>query len=141
MSRTAVVAYSGGLDTSCILAWLKEDWYGFDEFGGNHGGEWGIVQQHFHSGFVAHACGRSDGFDGAFQAQPQHAGGDELILHGPHVVDGDLRVGTRRVDDDVLAFGVHHDDGEVVEVIAQPDGAGHHPPAQTCHADGRGGLG
>jgi argininosuccinate synthase len=31
MSRTAVVAYSGGLDTSCIVAWLKEDWYGFDE--------------------------------------------------------------------------------------------------------------
>ncbi len=31
MSRTAVVAYSGGLDTSCILAWLKEDPYGFDE--------------------------------------------------------------------------------------------------------------
>ena len=29
--RTAVVAYSGGLDTSCILARLKEDWYGFDE--------------------------------------------------------------------------------------------------------------
>jgi hypothetical protein len=25
------VAYSGGLDTSCILSWLKEDWYGFDE--------------------------------------------------------------------------------------------------------------
>jgi argininosuccinate synthase len=31
MSRTAVVAYSGGLDTSCILAWLKEDWYGYEE--------------------------------------------------------------------------------------------------------------
>src|SRR5262249_3716020 len=31
MSRIAVVAYSGGLDTSCILAWLKEEWYGFDE--------------------------------------------------------------------------------------------------------------
>ena len=31
MPRTAVVAYSGGLDTSCIVAWLKEDWYGFDE--------------------------------------------------------------------------------------------------------------
>ncbi len=31
MSRTAVVAYSGGLDTSCAIAWLKEDWYGFDE--------------------------------------------------------------------------------------------------------------
>ena len=60
---------------------------------------------------MAHLRRRSDGFDGAFQAQPQHAGGDELILHGPHVVDGDLRVGTRRVDDDVLAFGVHHDDG------------------------------
>jgi argininosuccinate synthase len=31
MAGTAVVAYSGGLDTSCILAWLKEDWYGFEE--------------------------------------------------------------------------------------------------------------
>ena len=31
MNRTAVVAYSGGLDTSCILAWLKEEPYGFDE--------------------------------------------------------------------------------------------------------------
>jgi argininosuccinate synthase len=31
VAGTAVVAYSGGLDTSCILAWLKEDWYGYDE--------------------------------------------------------------------------------------------------------------
>jgi argininosuccinate synthase len=31
MSKTAVVAYSGGLDTSCILAWLKEDRYSFEE--------------------------------------------------------------------------------------------------------------
>jgi argininosuccinate synthase len=30
MSQTAVLAYSGGLDTSCAIAWLKED-YGFDE--------------------------------------------------------------------------------------------------------------
>jgi argininosuccinate synthase len=30
MSRTAVIAYSGGLDTSCAIAWLKED-YAFDE--------------------------------------------------------------------------------------------------------------
>ncbi len=30
MSTTAVVAYSGGLDTTCIVAWLKEE-YGFDE--------------------------------------------------------------------------------------------------------------
>ncbi len=30
MSRTAVLAYSGGLDTSCAIAWLKED-YGFDD--------------------------------------------------------------------------------------------------------------
>jgi argininosuccinate synthase len=28
--KTAVLAYSGGLDTSCAIAWLKED-YGFDE--------------------------------------------------------------------------------------------------------------
>jgi argininosuccinate synthase len=30
MSRVAVLAFSGGLDTSCCIAWLKED-YGFDE--------------------------------------------------------------------------------------------------------------
>ena len=30
MPRTAVLAYSGGLDTSCAIAWLKED-YGYDE--------------------------------------------------------------------------------------------------------------
>ena len=29
MSRTAVVAFSGGLDTSCIVSWLLED-YAFD---------------------------------------------------------------------------------------------------------------
>jgi argininosuccinate synthase len=29
-NRTAVLAYSGGLDTTCAIAWLKED-YGFDE--------------------------------------------------------------------------------------------------------------
>ena len=28
--KRAVLAYSGGLDTTCIIAWLKED-YGFDE--------------------------------------------------------------------------------------------------------------
>jgi argininosuccinate synthase len=28
--RTAVLAYSGGLDTSCMISWLKED-YGYDE--------------------------------------------------------------------------------------------------------------
>ncbi len=31
MSRAAVVAFSGGLDTSCIVAWLQEEPYGFDE--------------------------------------------------------------------------------------------------------------
>jgi argininosuccinate synthase len=30
MSKTAVLAYSGGLDTSCAIAWLKEN-YGYDE--------------------------------------------------------------------------------------------------------------
>jgi argininosuccinate synthase len=30
MERTAVLAYSGGLDTSCAIAWLKED-YGYDD--------------------------------------------------------------------------------------------------------------
>ena len=30
MNRTAVLAFSGGLDTSCCIAWLKED-YGFDD--------------------------------------------------------------------------------------------------------------
>ena len=31
MERIAVVAFSGGLDTSCIVSWLKEDWYGYDQ--------------------------------------------------------------------------------------------------------------
>ena len=31
MSGTAVVAFSGGLDTSCIVAWLQEDPYRYDE--------------------------------------------------------------------------------------------------------------
>jgi argininosuccinate synthase len=31
MSKIAVVAFSGGLDTSCIISWLKQDPYGFDE--------------------------------------------------------------------------------------------------------------
>ena len=30
MTKTAVLAYSGGLDTTCAIAWLRED-YGFDE--------------------------------------------------------------------------------------------------------------
>ncbi|MGH3005323.1 MAG: argininosuccinate synthase [Gaiellaceae bacterium] len=30
MTNTAVLAYSGGLDTSCAIVWLRED-YGFDE--------------------------------------------------------------------------------------------------------------
>jgi argininosuccinate synthase len=30
MTKTAALAYSGGLDTTCAIAWLKED-YGFDE--------------------------------------------------------------------------------------------------------------
>jgi argininosuccinate synthase len=30
MNKTAVLAYSGGLDTTCIIGWLKED-YGYDE--------------------------------------------------------------------------------------------------------------
>jgi argininosuccinate synthase len=30
MTRTAVVAFSGGLDTSCIVSWLLDD-YGYDE--------------------------------------------------------------------------------------------------------------
>ena len=30
MSKAAALAYSGGLDTTCAIAWLKED-YGFDE--------------------------------------------------------------------------------------------------------------
>jgi argininosuccinate synthase len=30
VSKTAVLAYSGGLDTSCAIAWLKED-YGYDD--------------------------------------------------------------------------------------------------------------
>jgi argininosuccinate synthase len=58
---TAVLAYSGGLDTSCIIAWLKED-YGFDE----------VVA-------VLVDVGQDADFEPAF-ARGKAAGADDVIL-------------------------------------------------------------
>jgi argininosuccinate synthase len=58
---TAVLAYSGGLDTTCIIAWLKED-YGFDEV-------------------VAVLCDVGQEFDlEASQERGYAAGADEVVL-------------------------------------------------------------
>jgi len=61
MSKTAVVAYSGGLDTSCIIAWLKE-FYGYDE----------VVA-------VLVDVGQDANFEPAF-ARGRAAGADDVIL-------------------------------------------------------------
>ena len=61
MSKTAVVAYSGGLDTSCIIAWLKE-FYGYDE----------VVA-------VLVDVGQDANFEPAF-ARGRAAGADDVVL-------------------------------------------------------------
>ena len=61
MSRTAVLAYSGGLDTTCIIAWLKED-YGYDE----------VVA-------VLVDVGQAVDFEPAF-ARGRAAGADDVVL-------------------------------------------------------------
>jgi argininosuccinate synthase len=61
MNGTAVLAYSGGLDTSCAIAWLKED-YGFDE----------VVA-------VLVDVGQQVDFEPAF-ARGRAAGADEVLL-------------------------------------------------------------
>jgi argininosuccinate synthase len=61
MPRTAVLAYSGGLDTSCAIAWLKED-YGFDE----------VIA-------VLVDVGQQTDFEPAF-ARGYAAGADEVLL-------------------------------------------------------------
>jgi argininosuccinate synthase len=61
MARTAVLAYSGGLDTSCAIAWLKED-YGFDE----------VIA-------VLVDVGQDTDFEPAF-ARGRAAGADDVVL-------------------------------------------------------------
>jgi argininosuccinate synthase len=61
MPKIAVLAYSGGLDTSCAIAWLKED-YGFDE----------VIA-------VLVDVGQQTDFEPAF-ARGYAAGADEVLL-------------------------------------------------------------
>ena len=44
----------------------------FDQFRRQGGGERRVVEQYLHARLVAHARGRGDGLDRAFQAQAQH---------------------------------------------------------------------
>ena len=83
----------------------------FDQLRRQRRGERRVVEQHLHARLVAHACGRGDGFDGAFQAQAEHGRTYQRLAHGFHIIHGDLRVGTRRVHDSVFAGCVHGDDG------------------------------
>src|SRR5919202_3795688 len=59
--KTAVLAYSGGLDTSCMIAWLKE-LYGYDE----------VVA-------VLVGVGQDTDFEPAF-ARGRAAGADDVLL-------------------------------------------------------------
>jgi argininosuccinate synthase len=59
--KTAVLAYSGGLDTSCMIGWLKED-YGYDE----------VIA-------VLVDVGQDTDFEPAF-ARGRAAGADDVVL-------------------------------------------------------------
>ncbi len=89
----------------------EQDVGGLHEFGRQRRDERGVVQQHLHARFVAHARGCGDGFHRTFQTQAEHGGPHKGVAHGFHVFDGNLRVGAGRVHDGVLAIGVDGDDG------------------------------
>jgi argininosuccinate synthase len=73
MSRTAVLAYSGGLDTSCAIAWLKED-YGFDDVIAV------LVDVGQDTDFgPAFVRGRAAGADDVLLADRKHAFADEQV--------------------------------------------------------------
>ena len=96
------------------------------EVGRQRGNERGIVEQHRDAVLVADARGFAHGAHRAFQAQAQHGGAQQVVGHGTDVPGVDGRVGTRRIDDGVLAMGVDRDHGGAARAGHATDGAGAH---------------
>jgi len=100
MSRTAVLAYSGGLDTSCAIAWLKED-YGFDE----------VVA-------VLVDVGQDADF-GPAVTRAQLAGADEIVL-----LDRRTEFATGQVAKALLANALYEGRYPLVSALSRPVIAG-----------------
>ena len=96
MTRTAVLAYSGGLDTSCAIAWLKDD-YGFDS----------VVA-------VLVDVGQGEDFGQAI-ARGQAAGADDVLL-----VDRKEEFAQEQVAKALLANGLYEGRYPLVSALSRP---------------------
>jgi argininosuccinate synthase len=96
MSKTAVLAYSGGLDTSCMIGWLKED-YGYDE----------VVA-------VLVDVGQDTNFEPAF-ARGRAAGADDVVL-----VDRKEEFADEQVAKTLIANALYENKYPLVSALSRP---------------------
>src|SRR5436190_12040659 len=94
--KTAVLAYSGGLDTSCMIGWLKED-YGYDE----------VVA-------VLVDVGQDANFEPAF-ARGRAAGADDVVL-----VDKNEEFADEQVAKTLIANALYEGKYPLVSALSRP---------------------
>src|SRR5438094_9242789 len=94
--KTAVLAYSGGLDTSCMIGWLKED-YGYDE----------VVA-------VLVDVGQDANFEPAF-ARGRAAGADDVVL-----VDRKEEFADEQVAKTLIANALYENKYPLVSALSRP---------------------
>jgi argininosuccinate synthase len=94
--KTAVLAYSGGLDTSCMIGWLKED-YGYDE----------VVA-------VLVDVGQDTDFEPAF-ARGKAAGADDVVL-----VDKKEEFADEQVAKTLIANALYEGKYPLVSALSRP---------------------
>ena len=94
--KTAVLAYSGGLDTSCMIGWLKED-YGYDE----------VVA-------VLVDVGQDTDFEPAF-ARGRAAGADDVVL-----VDRKEEFADEQVAKTLIANALYENKYPLVSALSRP---------------------
>jgi argininosuccinate synthase len=94
--KTAVLAYSGGLDTSCMIGWLKED-YGYDE----------VVA-------VLVDVGQDTDFEPAF-ARGRAAGADDVVL-----IDRKEEFADDQVAKTLLANALYEGKYPLVSALSRP---------------------
>jgi argininosuccinate synthase len=94
--KTAVLAYSGGLDTSCMIGWLKED-YGYDE----------VVA-------VLVDVGQDTDFEPAF-ARGKAAGADDVLL-----VDKKEEFADEQVAKTLIANALYEGKYPLVSALSRP---------------------
>jgi argininosuccinate synthase len=94
--KTAVLAYSGGLDTSCMIGWLKED-YGYEE----------VVA-------VLVDVGQDANFEPAF-ARGKAAGADDVVL-----VDKKEEFADEQVAKALIANALYENKYPLVSALSRP---------------------